>query len=82
MIKHNVVILIFLLLSILSIGLCTNAEREMIEETSLDQTLQVVIFQIIMAIVGGLSYWAMNHRKEMSLSMFDKRKREAAVLAI
>ena len=42
--------------------------------TSDEEQLRLVIFQVIMAVVGGLAYWGVQVRKTHSLSLFDNRK--------
>jgi len=40
-----------------------------------DEQAQVIAFQICMAIIGGLTYWAAQRRKLNTMSLFDSRKR-------
>lgn len=39
-----------------------------------DEQIRVIMFQIATAIIGGISFWAVQRRKINSLSMFDTRK--------
>eukprot|EP01039_Chlorochromonas_danica_P001817 gene1817-1985_t len=42
--------------------------------TSDDEQLQVIIFQVFMALVGGLAYWGVQVRKKNVMTLFDHRK--------
>lgn len=39
-----------------------------------DDQIRVVVFQVAMAITGGLSFWAVQARKQSHMSLFDVRK--------
>jgi hypothetical protein len=60
-----------------------NGQEENIEsfrscESSLlngyDDQIKVLIFQFVMAVVGGLAYWGVLVRKQYQLSRYDTRK--------
>lgn len=59
---------------------CTEEDETVVEDykschlTAEDDQLRLVIFQIIMALVGGLAYWGVQVRKANSASLFDNRK--------
>jgi hypothetical protein len=42
--------------------------------TAEDDQVQVIIFQVFMAIFGGLAYWGVQTRKKYNMSLFDTRK--------
>lgn len=42
--------------------------------TAEDEQIRVVIFQVVMAVIGGISYWAVQTRKKHTMSLFDYRK--------
>lgn len=42
--------------------------------TDKDEQLQVIVFQVVMAIVGGLAYWGVQSRKKNTMTLFDYRK--------
>jgi hypothetical protein len=44
------------------------------EKTSEDDQFEVVVFQVLMAIVGGLAYWGVQNRKKNAMTLFDFRK--------
>ena len=39
-----------------------------------DEQIRVIIFQIVIAIAGAISFWAVQKRKINTMSMFDTRK--------
>eukprot|EP01041_Mallomonas_annulata_P009291 gene9291-19281_t len=41
---------------------------------SQNDVLNVIIFQVCMAIIGGLAYWGVQKRRHNSMSQFDHRK--------
>mgnify|MGYP006432199527 CR=1 FL=1 len=47
------------------------------DSTPGDEQMQVLVFQIVMAIIGGLAYWGVQIKKTKNLSLFDTRKRAA-----
>ena len=47
------------------------------DATPEDEQVQVMVFQLIVALLGGLSFWGVKNLKDKSLSMFDARKRAA-----
>lgn len=51
-----------------------NVAYESCDRTGLDEQLQVIVFQVIMGIVGGLAYWGVQVRKKNTLTLFDYRK--------
>ncbi len=42
--------------------------------TAEDDQLRLVVFQVLMAVVGGLAYWGVQVRKQNTMSLFDNRK--------
>lgn len=58
---------------------CKDGENE-IEDykscslTAEDDQLRVILFQIIMAFIGGLAYYGVQSRKRFSMTLFDHRK--------
>ena len=42
--------------------------------TAEDDQINVIIFQIVMAIIGGLAYWGVQSRKKYNMTLFDHRK--------
>lgn len=42
--------------------------------TSDDDQFNVIIFQVVMAVVGGLAYWGVQSRKKYNMTLFDYRK--------
>ena len=40
-----------------------------------DEQIQLIVFEVVMAIIGGLAFWRLQVRKAKSLSLFDARKR-------
>lgn len=42
--------------------------------TADDDQIQVIVFQVIMGLIGGLAYWGVQARKKNTLSLFDHRK--------
>jgi hypothetical protein len=40
-----------------------------------DEQMQLILFQVVMAVIGGVAYWRLQVRKAKSLSLFDARKR-------
>mmetsp|Transcript_5487 Transcript_5487/g.4940 ORF Transcript_5487/g.4940 Transcript_5487/m.4940 type:complete len:134 (+) Transcript_5487:87-488(+) len=42
--------------------------------TASDDQFRVLVFQVIMAIIGGLAYWGVQSRKPQHMSKFDYRK--------
>lgn len=51
-----------------------NTAYEACDLTGQDEQLQVIIFQVVMGIVGGLAYWGVQVRKKNTMSLFDYRK--------
>ncbi len=43
-------------------------------KTAEDDQLEVIIFQILVGIIGGLAYWGVQTRKKYSMTLFDTRK--------
>jgi hypothetical protein len=43
-------------------------------KTAEDDQLEVIIFQIVVGVIGGLAYWGVQTRKKYSMSLFDTRK--------
>ena len=77
--RHNFSAVVLILLCIGGITLVLgDGQKEQAQEQTRDETLEVVIFQALMAVVGGLSYWGVQVRKANNLSLFDRRKRESA----
>lgn len=44
------------------------------DRTAEDEQLRVIIFQVTMAVCGGLAYWAVQARKKNTMTQFDHRK--------
>lgn len=42
--------------------------------TPQDDQLKVIIFQVVVAVVGGLAYWHVQVKKAANLSLFEARK--------
>jgi hypothetical protein len=42
--------------------------------TSDDDQFNVIVFQIAMAIIGGLAYWGVQNRKKNNMTLFDVRR--------
>lgn len=51
-----------------------NVAFESCDRTGQDEQLQVIIFQVVMAIIGGLAYWGVQVRKKNTMTLFDYRK--------
>ena len=43
-------------------------------KTSADDQFQVMVFQFIMAVVGGMAFWGVQIRKQSQMTMFENRK--------
>mmetsp|Transcript_78999 Transcript_78999/g.154967 ORF Transcript_78999/g.154967 Transcript_78999/m.154967 type:complete len:119 (+) Transcript_78999:27-383(+) len=42
--------------------------------TAEDEQIRVIIFQVAMCLIGGLTYWAAQRRKMSTLTLFDSRR--------
>lgn len=42
--------------------------------TAEDDQVKVIVFQVLMAILGGLAYWGVQSRKKFNMTLFDHRK--------
>jgi hypothetical protein len=42
--------------------------------TAGDEQLRVLLFQVAMAIIGGLAYWGVQSRKQLNMTLFEHRK--------
>ena len=42
--------------------------------TAADEQLRVVIFQVMMALIGGLAFWGVQNRKQLNMTLFESRK--------
>ncbi len=42
--------------------------------TAKDEQFRVIIFQVAMAVIGGLAYWGVQNRKQINMSLFEHRK--------
>ena len=42
--------------------------------TSHDDQMQVLLFQAVMAVIGGMAYWGVQTRKQSNMTRFDIRK--------
>ena len=51
-----------------------NTAFESCDKTGQDEQLQVIIFQVVMGLIGGLAYWGVQVRKKNTMSLFDYRK--------
>ncbi len=45
-------------------------------KTAEDGQMEVIVFQIVVGIIGGLAYWGVQSRKKYSMSLFDHRKQQ------
>ena len=45
------------------------------EKTLHDEQVHVLVFQAVMAILGGVAYWGVQVKKAKNLSLFDTRKK-------
>ena len=43
------------------------------DSTNVSHVWNVITFQILMAIAGGLAYWGVTVRKKLTMSQFDRR---------
>ena len=40
-----------------------------------DERVRLIVFEVVMAIVGGIAYWGVQMRKANSMTLFDSRRR-------
>jgi hypothetical protein len=52
------------------------------EFTAEDEQMRVIVFQVSMALVGGLAFWGVQVRKQAHMSMFDARKQNRYLILI
>ena len=49
-------------------------------KTADDDQIQVILFQVVMGLIGGLAYWGVQKRKKNTMSLFDHRKLRYVIL--
>ena len=50
------------------------------DQTTDDDRFEFIIFQIAMAICGGLTFWGVKSRKELQMTLFENRKQQRSVI--
>ena len=51
-------------------------------KTSTDDQFQVMVFQFVMAVVGGMAFWGVQTRKQSQMTLFENRKQRYVLLYI
>jgi hypothetical protein len=51
------------------------------QQATYDDQTQVIIFQVVCAVVGGIAFWGVQTRKQAQMTLFEYRKFQRYVLS-